>query len=80
MGECIRYQIDTDRDGDATGPVVLAGPTCDEVDVIYDQAGYELPLNLEVGDRVRILATGAYTSTYCSVGFNGFPPLKEIYI
>jgi ornithine decarboxylase len=80
MGECIRYQIDTDRDGDATGPVVLAGPTCDEVDVIYDQAGYELPLGLEVGDRVRILATGAYTSTYCSVGFNGFPPLKEIYL
>ncbi|HEX9809665.1 MAG TPA: type III PLP-dependent enzyme [Alphaproteobacteria bacterium] len=80
MGECIRYAIETDRDGEATGPVVLAGPTCDEVDVMYDQAGYELPLSLEVGDRVRILAAGAYTATYSSVGFNGFPPLRQHFI
>ncbi len=80
MGECIRYQIETDRDDGPMGPIVLAGPTCDEVDVIYDQAGYELPLDLQIGDRVRILATGAYTSTYSSVAFNGFPPLREICI
>ena len=30
-----------------------------------------------VGDRVRILATGAYTSGYRSGGFNGFPPTVE---
>lgn len=80
LDECIRYEIETDRDGGATGPVVLAGPTCDETDVLYDRTGYELPLDLEAGDRVRILATGAYTSSYCSVGFNGFPPLAEHYI
>jgi ornithine decarboxylase len=80
MDECILYAIETDHDGGATGPVVLAGPTCDETDVLYDRAGYLLPLDLAVGDRVRILATGAYTSSYCSVGFNGFPPLAEHYI
>jgi ornithine decarboxylase len=80
MGECIRYSIETDHDGGATGPVVLAGPTCDETDVIYDRARYELPLDLAVGDRVRIIAAGAYTSSYCSVGFNGFPPMAEHYI
>jgi ornithine decarboxylase len=82
MDECIRYRIETERDhrGGAMGPVVLAGPSCDETDVLYDRAGYEMPLDLEVGDRVRILSTGAYTSSYASVGFNGFPPLAEHYI
>ena len=29
-----------------------------------------------VGDKVEILSTGAYTASYASVGFNGFPPLR----
>ena len=37
---------------------------------------YALPLELEVGDKVEILSTGAYTASYASVGFNGFPPLR----
>ena len=78
--ESIQYRIQTPRDGGKTGAVVLAGPTCDEVDVLYEHAGYELPLALEVGDKITILSTGAYTATYASIGFNGFPPLKEYYI
>jgi ornithine decarboxylase len=78
--ECIRYAVETDHDGGPTGPVVLAGPSCDETDVLYDQAGYEMPLDLAVGDQVRILSAGAYTSSYASVGFNGFPPLAEHFI
>jgi ornithine decarboxylase len=35
-----------------------------------------MPLDLKVGDRVEILSTGAYTSSYASVNFNGFTPLK----
>jgi ornithine decarboxylase len=62
------------------GPVVIAGPTCDEVDMLYEKAGYKLPLDLQVGDRVQILSTGAYTTTYSSIGFNGFPPLKTYII
>jgi len=80
MGECIQYRIRTPRDGGPTGPVVLAGPTCDEVDVLYDRAGYELPLDLAAGDRIEILSAGAYTATYASVGFNGFPPLRSYYV
>jgi ornithine decarboxylase len=80
LGESIRYEIETDLGDSVTGPVVIAGPTCDEVDVLYDQADYRLPIDLEVGDRVRILAAGAYTASYASVGFNGFPPLSEHYI
>jgi ornithine decarboxylase len=78
--EAIQYRITTPHDGGPSGPVVLAGPTCDEVDVMYDAAGYALPLALESGDRIEILSAGAYTATYASVGFNGFPPLSEYYI
>ena len=75
MDEAIKYRIRTTRDGGETGPVVLAGPTCDSADILYERADYRMPLALEVGDKVEILSTGAYTNTYSSVGFNGFPPL-----
>jgi Diaminopimelate decarboxylase len=78
--EAIQYRITTPHDGGATGPVVLAGPTCDEVDILYDKAGYSLPIALRTGDRIEIQSAGAYTSTYASIGFNGFPPLSEYYI
>lgn len=77
MDEAIKYRIRTPRDGGPEGPVVLAGPTCDSADILYEKADYRLPLDLQVGDRVQILATGAYTTTYSSIGFNGFPPLKS---
>lgn len=80
LDEAIQYRLRTCRDGGPTGPVAIAGPTCDEVDMLYENAGYELPLALEVGDRIQILSAGAYTATYASVGFNGFPPLEEHYI
>ena len=57
-------------------PVILAGPTCDSADILYEHTEYRLPLDLAVGDKVEILSTGAYTASYASVGFNGFPPLR----
>src|SRR5690348_14452467 len=80
MDESIRYPIRTPRDGDAMGPCVLAGPTCDSMDVLYEKQPYELPVSLEIGDKVLIEGTGAYTSTYAAVAFNGFAPLKTIHI
>ena len=35
---------------------------------------------LRPGDRVLIRNCGAYTSSYASVGFNGFAPLKSFVI
>jgi ornithine decarboxylase len=75
MDESIKYRITTTKDGSPTGPVVLAGPTCDSVDVLYQRADYRLPLSLRVGDVVTLHATGAYTATYASMGFNGLAPL-----
>src|SRR6266700_2410780 len=80
MDESIRYPIRTRRDGDAMGPCVLAGPTCDSADVLYEKQPYELPVSLEIGDKVLIEGTGAYTTTYAAVAFNGFAPLKAYHI
>ncbi len=59
---------------------IMAGPSCDSADVLYEKRPVQLPLALEAGDKVRILACGAYTATYASVGFNGFPPLDVVCI
>lgn len=80
MDEAIRYRLRTNRDGGPVGPVAIAGPTCDSADVLYEKADYQLPLELAEGDMVDIMSAGAYTTTYSSVGFNGFAPLAEHYI
>ena len=80
MDEAIRYQFITERDHEDTGPCILAGPSCDSVDVLYEKKPVQLPLGLQAGDRFVIRNCGAYTSTYATVGFNGFPPLDVIAI
>lgn len=79
INESIKYPIYTEREGEE-GDVILAGPTCDSQDIMYEDYLYSLPLDLRAGDRLYWLATGAYTSSYCSVEFNGFPPMKTYYI
>jgi len=80
MDEAIRYPIVTARDHDRKAPCVLAGPTCDSADVMYEKTPYPLPLSLTIGDEVLIEGTGAYTTTYASVAFNGFEPLRSYVI
>ncbi|MBB4004914.1 MAG: ornithine/lysine decarboxylase [Aurantimonas endophytica] len=80
MDEAIRYPIVTARDADLMEPCVLAGPTCDSADVLYEKKPYPLPITLTVGDEVLIEGTGAYTTTYASVAFNGFEPLRAYVI
>ncbi|TIM29372.1 MAG: type III PLP-dependent enzyme, partial [Mesorhizobium sp.] len=60
MDEAIRYPIVTAHDGTETAPCVLAGPTCDSADVMYEKTPYPLPLSLTIGDEVLIEGTGAY--------------------
>jgi ornithine decarboxylase len=80
MDESIRYPIRTPRDGDDLGACVIAGPTCDSMDVLYEKQPYMLPVSLEIGDKVLIEGTGAYTTTYSAVAFNGFAPLQSFHI
>lgn len=77
MEEAIRYPISTPRDGGPTAPCVVAGPTCDSADILYERTPYELPVALTIGDEILIESAGAYTTTYSTVAFNGFGPLKS---
>jgi ornithine decarboxylase len=79
-GEAIKYRISTPHDDAASGPVAIAGPTCDGADIMYERSNYRLPLALTSGDRVALLAAGAYVTTYASQGFNGFAPMAEHYL
>ncbi|WP_336277092.1 type III PLP-dependent enzyme [Bartonella sp. CB178] len=80
MDEAIRYPIETPYDDNAMEPCILAGPTCDSADVLYEKTPYLLPLSLTVGDELLIHGAGAYTATYSSVAFNGFEPLRSYVI
>jgi ornithine decarboxylase len=84
-GEMIQYKLKTElqkgpKGKPPVGPVIIAGPTCDGVDVMYKKSNYKLPLALACGDKIDFLSAGAYTASYASIGFNGFAPLKEHYI
>ena len=79
-GEAIKYRIQTPHDGTPEGPVSIAGPSCDGVDIMYEKSNYRLPMALTHGDKVELLSSGAYVTTYCSTRFNGFAPLAEHYI
>jgi len=79
-GESIKYRIATPHDGTPMGPVAIAGPTCDGADIMYEKSNYRLPMALTSGDRVELLAAGAYVTTYASQGFNGFAPMAEHYL
>ena len=82
LGEAIKYPVYTPKMEKSTnsGKVVLAGPTCDSADIMYEETNYQLPEELEIGDQIFWLATGAYTNSYSSIEFNGFPPLEVLYI
>jgi len=75
LDEAIRYRLETPAVTGPTGPCVLAGPTCDSADVLYESTPVQLPLSLAEGDELRVHAAGAYSTCYSTVGFNGFDPL-----
>ncbi|CEM60829.1 type III PLP-dependent enzyme [Treponema phagedenis] len=78
LNENIKYPIFTSKDESAGkwGEVVLAGPTCDSMDIMYEDYKYTMPISLKSGDRLYFLSAGAYTASYASVEFNGFPPIQ----
>ena len=61
-------------------PIFSWVPSASVTRVLYEKQPYALPISLEIGDRVLIEGTGAYTATYSSVAFNGFTPLKTYHI
>lgn len=77
--ECIKYPIYVEKHGELE-EVVIAGPTCDSADIMYENYKYGLPLNLAIEDRMYWFSTGAYTTSYSAIEFNGFPPLRSYFV
>jgi ornithine decarboxylase len=69
-----RYPVEPLRDGSERLPAVLAGPTCDSIDVIAENL--MLP-KLEPGDLIVGRAMGAYTWASASE-FNFFPKASVV--
>lgn len=82
IDESIKYPIVSSKDApnEKEGDVIIAGPTCDSMDTMYETTKYKLPRSLKAGDKLYWLSTGAYTSTYASVAFNGFPPIQTYFM
>jgi ornithine decarboxylase len=70
------YPIRTPQDGGAVGPVVLVGATAEAIPRAHRHLGYQLPLSLQVGDRIEIFSAGAYGHTDAATSLHGFPPVK----
>lgn len=69
------YPFQTFRDGDRL-PSVIAGPTCDSFDVLYENVS--LPI-LEIGDLIVFQVMGAYT-TASATNFNCYDRTKVVII
>jgi ornithine decarboxylase len=90
LDESIKYRIVTDYEDDAdTFQAVLAGPSCDSMDTLYQKSDYRLPKSLKIGDVIRIMGAGAYTLSYAAGyhdesgiygGFNGQPAPRGYYV
>jgi ornithine decarboxylase len=79
--EAIKYRFFVPgKDDDEKIAYIVAGPTCDSADVLYEDHKIMLSSNLQCGDKIIIDNVGAYTTTYSTVAFNGFPPLEVIVI
>jgi len=78
LNESIKYPIVTANENEEAEEeeVIIAGPTCDSQDILYEDHKYPLPVDLKIGDKLYFLSAGAYTASYASVCFNGFPPIK----
>ena len=75
LGEAIKYPIYFEGTGPAQ-EIIIAGPTCDSMDILYENWTYTMPQSAKIGDRIYIFTAGAYTQSYSSVSFNGIPPLR----
>ena len=78
--EAIKYPLYCESAGRLIEDFIIAGPTCDSQDVMYEHFRNPLPRHIDIGDRIYWLTAGAYTSSYASVEFNGFPPVKTYFV
>jgi ornithine decarboxylase len=80
MDESIRYPIQDAARRRRAGALRARRPDLRLGRRALREAALPAAGQLEIGDKVLIEGTGAYTATYASVAFNGFAPLKTFHI
>lgn len=50
------------------------------MDIMFINFRNPFPENIKIGDKIYWFSTGSYIDSYCSVGFNGFPPVPTYVI
>ena len=79
-GEAIKYKIEFYRNNKVKKvKYIIAGPSCDSHDILYQKKLYTLPKNIKSGDKLRIFSAGSYIISYQSE-FNGIKKIKEIFL
>ena len=79
-GEAIKYKIEFSGKNKAKKVrYIIAGPSCDSHDILYQKKLYKLPKNIKAGERLRIFSAGSYIISYQSE-FNGIKKIKEIFL
>ena len=78
-GEAIKYRIEAKEKKGKKAKYIIAGPSCDSHDILYQKKLYSFPKNLKIGDRLRIYAAGSYIISYQS-NFNGIKKIKEFFL
>ena len=80
LDEMFRFHFHSIKDNSFTNSkeYIVAGHSCDSIDVIYKKKKVKLVDNLEEGDILLIESTGAYSTTLSSINFNGFKPMRTI--
>ena len=73
--EGFEYELGTERKR-RKSIVSIGGPSCDSVDIPFKNV---LLPEVQIGERVYIINSGAYTTVYASA-FNGFDPLKAYFL
>ena len=59
---------------------IIAGPTCDSMDILYRKNKIQLSNECRSGDKMIWCSTGAYTKSYASIQFNGFPSIPLYFV
>ena len=79
-GEAIKYRIESSRrNGEKKINYIIAGPSCDSHDILYQKKLYKFPKNIKTGDKIRIFSAGSYLISYQSE-FNGIKKIREIFL
>lgn len=81
LDESIKYPCFAYKNNDLYDTqYIIGGPTCDSMDILYRTNKITLPSSCVNGNKLIWCSTGAYTRSYASIAFNGFPAIPIYFV